>query len=64
MRQTLFRIIKNQPNPIDAVGGMTLGADPLVTAASIVSYLEGAPIPAFIVRKESKKHGTEQFIEG
>ena len=59
-----FEIIKRQMAPIDAVGGMTLGADPLVTAASIVSYLEGAPIPAFIVRKESKKHGTEQFIEG
>ena len=59
-----FEIIKKQPMPIDAVGGMTLGADPLVTATSIVSYLEGAPIPAFIVRKESKKHGTEQFIEG
>ena len=59
-----FEIIKRQPTPIDAVGGMTLGADPLVTATSIVSYLERAPIPAFIVRKESKKHGTEQFIEG
>jgi len=59
-----FDIIKKQPTPIHAVGGMTLGADPLVTATSIVSYLEGAPIPAFIVRKESKKHGTEQFIEG
>lgn len=59
-----FEIISKQPDPIHAVGGMTLGADPLVTAASIVSYLEGSPIPAFIVRKESKKHGTEQFIEG
>jgi len=59
-----FEIIKKQPNKIDAVGGMTLGADPLVTATSIISYLEGTPIPAFIVRKESKQHGTQQFIEG
>jgi len=59
-----LEIIKKQPTPIHAVGGMTLGADPLVTATSIVSYLEGTPIPAFIVRKESKKHGTEQYIEG
>jgi orotate phosphoribosyltransferase len=43
---------------------MTLGADPLVTAVSLVSYLEKNPIPAFIVRKEPKKHGTENYIEG
>jgi len=43
---------------------MTLGADPLVTAVSIVSYLADAPIPAFIVRKEAKGHGTGNFIEG
>lgn len=60
----IFEIIQKAPEDISAVGGMTLGADPLVTAASIVSYLEKAPIPAFIVRKESKKHGTEAFIEG
>jgi orotate phosphoribosyltransferase len=37
---------------------MTLGADPLVTAVSLVSYLEKAPLPAFIVRKEAKGHGS------
>jgi orotate phosphoribosyltransferase len=50
--------------PIEAVGGMTLGADPLVTAVSVVSHLEGNPVPAFIVRKEAKGHGTESYIEG
>ncbi len=60
----IFDCIKNHGSQIGAVGGMTLGADPLVTAASMVSYLEKAPIPAFIVRKESKKHGTEDYIEG
>ncbi len=60
----IFAIMQDNEVPIAAVGGMTLGADPLVTAASIVSYLEKAPIPAFIVRKESKGHGTEQYIEG
>lgn len=50
--------------PIQAVGGMTLGADPLVTAVSVVSYMEGHPVPAFIVRKEAKGHGTENYIEG
>ena len=47
-----------------AVGGTTLGADPIVTAVAMASHLEGAPIPAFIVRKESKAHGTRQNIEG
>lgn len=60
----LFELIRNNEEKIAAVGGMTLGADPLVTAASIVSFLEGSPIPAFIVRKESKGHGTGQYIEG
>jgi len=49
---------------IMGVGGMTLGADPLVTATSVVSYLEGRPIPAFIIRKEPKGHGTGSWIEG
>lgn len=60
----LFELIGENPDKIQAVGGMTLGADPIVTAVSLVSFLENAPIPAFIVRKESKKHGTEAYIEG
>jgi orotate phosphoribosyltransferase len=58
-----FEQIKKVPGII-AVGGMTLGADPLVTAISVVSYLERAPIPAFIIRKEPKGHGTGSWIEG
>ncbi|HEY5677005.1 MAG TPA: hypothetical protein VIR81_09475, partial [Myxococcales bacterium] len=42
---------------IEAVGGKTLGADPLVTAVALVSDLEGEPIPAFIVRSGQKDHG-------
>lgn len=60
----LFEMVKNSPEKIQAVGGMTLGADPIVTAVSVVSFLEKAPIPAFIVRKESKQHGTEAYLEG
>ncbi len=59
----LFEIIKDFQE-VRAVGGMTLGADPLVTAVSIVSYLENVPIPAFIIRKEPKGHGTGSWIEG
>ena len=47
-----------------AVGGPTLGADPIVTAAALISGLEGRPINAFIVRKEGKVHGMGRMIEG
>jgi orotate phosphoribosyltransferase len=46
-----------------AVGGLTLGADPLATATSLVSFQRGRPRAAFIVRKEPKGHGTGQWIE-
>ncbi|MFZ5761346.1 MAG: orotate phosphoribosyltransferase [Thermodesulfobacteriota bacterium] len=60
----LLAMIRESGTKIEAVGGMTLGADPIVTAVSVVSFLEKEPIPAFIVRKESKKHGTEAYLEG
>ena len=60
----LFELIQNAPEKISSVGGMTLGADPLVTAVSVVSHLAGKPLPAFIVRKEAKGHGTGNYIEG
>ncbi len=59
----LYAMIRKHTQPIAGVGGMTLGADPLVTAVSLVSYLEKAPIPAFIVRKEAKGHGTGKIRE-
>jgi orotate phosphoribosyltransferase len=49
---------------VSGVGGMTLGADPLVSAVSIVSFLKDCPLPAFIIRKKSKGHGTDQYLEG
>ena len=48
-----------------AVGGPTLGADPIVAALALTSYQDAGPaLPAFIVRKETKAHGTGQAIEG
>src|SRR5919202_983387 len=49
---------------VDAVGGLTLGADPIACAISYASALAGAPLRAFTVRKEAKTHGTGQLIEG
>lgn len=60
----LLQLIAAESESIGAVGGMTLGADPIVTAVSVVSFLEKSPIPAFIVRKEAKGHGTGNYIEG
>lgn len=59
-----YDMILNEGIDIYGVGGMTLGADPIVTAISIISHIEGNPIPAFIVRKEKKGHGTGSWIEG
>jgi orotate phosphoribosyltransferase len=49
---------------VEGVGGLTLGADPIATATSVVSFLEGKPIPGFIIRKEPKGHGTGAWLEG
>ncbi|HEY0481527.1 MAG TPA: orotate phosphoribosyltransferase [Kofleriaceae bacterium] len=46
-----------------AVGGLTLGADPLATATSVASWHAGRPRAAFLVRKEPKGHGTNQWLE-
>ena len=47
-----------------AVGGMTMGADPIASAVSLTSWLQASPLPAFYVRKEPKGHGTNQWLEG
>jgi orotate phosphoribosyltransferase len=48
----------------EAVGGLTLGADPLVSATSFASFVAGRPLTGFLVRKEPKGHGTGQWLEG
>jgi orotate phosphoribosyltransferase len=49
---------------VDAVGGLTLGADPIATAVSVESWRQGKPIDAFVVRKETKDHGMGDLIAG
>ena len=53
-----------RPVSPDAVGGLTLGADPLAYSVAFVSGLEGKPVHAFSVRKEPKPHGLMRWIEG
>ena len=52
------------PPDTAAVAGLTLGADPMVSAVSVVSAYEARPIPALIIRKKPKGHGTKAYIEG
>ena len=47
-----------------AVGGMAIGADPITAAVITVAAFQHVPLKGFMVRKESKKHGTKQFVEG
>ena len=49
---------------VDAVGGLTLGADPIACAVSYASATTSRPLRAFTVRKEPKAHGTTKLIEG
>ncbi|MDP8244234.1 MAG: orotate phosphoribosyltransferase [Candidatus Hinthialibacter antarcticus] len=49
---------------IDAIGGPTLGADPLAAGVSMMSYMAGRPIDFFVVRKERQQHGLGRRIEG
>ncbi|HMB30951.1 MAG TPA: orotate phosphoribosyltransferase [Desulfohalobiaceae bacterium] len=59
--RTLFDHLHPQ---VQGIGGMTLGADPLVSSVCLVSYLQDRGLPGFIVRKTPKSHGTQQYLEG
>jgi orotate phosphoribosyltransferase len=60
----ILETIRTEHINADAIGGLTLGADPIVASVAVVSEIEGPPLNAFIVRKEAKGHGTQRFIEG
>ena len=47
-----------------AIGGMSIGADPITAAVVTMSAVRGTPVNGFMVRRESKGHGTRQYIEG
>ncbi len=56
-----LRMLKND---VTAIGGISVGADPLSSGVSQIGYLLGKKVNAFYVRKEPKKHGTSKWIEG
>jgi orotate phosphoribosyltransferase len=49
---------------VDYIGGLELGAVPLISTTTMLSYHRGKPLPGFFVRKEVKGHGTKKLIEG
>jgi len=55
---------KIEPLGVDAVGGMTMGADPIVGALVHLAGTKGADLAGFLVRKEPKGHGTKRSVEG
>ncbi len=52
------------PTGTVGIGGLTLGADPMVSAVSIAGAYENQPVTPLIIRKEAKGHGTRAYIEG
>jgi len=60
----LGHLIAERAPEVEAVGGLTMGADPLASAVSTVSFFGPKPLHAFYVRKEPKGHGTAQWLEG
>jgi len=65
--KVILEEIRRQPIDVAAIGGLTLGADPLVSTVAAVSFAERdryEPLDAFIIRKTAKEHGTGRLIEG
>lgn len=58
------RLIERDAPDVAAVGGVSIGADPLVSATSLMSGMGARPLPGFYIRPEPKAHGTGQVIEG
>jgi len=56
-------LLRESPE-VRAVGGLTMGADPIASAVATYSFAVGKPLDAFYVRKEPKGHGTQAWIEG
>jgi len=59
-----WELLKSSGLYPDAVGGLTMGADPVAFSIAYTSWLAGEPINAFSVRKQPKSHGTGKRIEG
>ena len=59
----MYNAVRQIPGA-QAVGGVSIGGDPLVCATVMVSYAASDPIAGFLIRKEPKGHGTGAWLEG
>lgn len=66
--QTMYDLIREKAGnqTIDAIGGLTMGADPISLATAMWSFQQqpNAPLKCFVVRKNPKSHGQTKLIEG
>jgi orotate phosphoribosyltransferase len=62
--RVMLELFRQQGWKPQAVGGLTMGADPVVVAVSVLSAQAGTPIHGFLVRKQEKSHGMGRRIEG
>ena len=60
--EIVFELVKDLG--VEAIGGLTLGADPIAHAVALTSFLKGQPLNSFTVRKEPKGHGVGRQVEG
>ena len=58
----IFDMLKE--DQLQAIGGLALGAVPIVSAVAVISFIEGRPLKTFAVRADKKDHGTEKQLEG
>jgi orotate phosphoribosyltransferase len=61
---TILEFLETNGIKADAIGGPTIGADPIVAAVATISHMQKRPLAAFLVRKEPKAHGKHKQIEG
>lgn len=59
----VLQLLNEKHLPVDAIGGLEMGAVPLQMGVTLVSGQSGKPLPGFIVRKAAKDHGTKRKIE-
>jgi orotate phosphoribosyltransferase len=64
MYQLIRKTAQEKEVQIDAVGGLTMGADPVALAVGMFSFRDSRPLNVFSVRKEPKAHGQTKLIEG
>jgi orotate phosphoribosyltransferase len=62
LAEMIFDRLKDEM--VDSVGGLAVGAVPLISPLALVSYQKNRLLPGFFVRKEIKEHGTKRLIEG